>query len=209
MNVTHQAFCLAIHVGSCKYATCSLDDWSQWEPQELEHGKCGQQQTRKKTYSLTWAYQSHAEQCPSLPQTCPDDIVEKRTQCKGIINILNHSFPLSIKQNALNYRVFSRKKLIGDTIFTASPTKDGTTVLRGHLSLAKSSRWYVRKQYLHFALTFWDPHPGIDRSRPVPAFYRQELPTKLAPRCFFFDRNCSISGEFSLVDIHYCLLNGF
>ena len=173
MNVTHQAFCLAIHLGSCKYATCSLDDWSQWEPQELEHGKCGQQQTRKKTYSLTWAYQSHAEQCPSLPQTCPDDIVEKRTQCKGIINILNHSFPLSIKQNALNYRVFSRKKLIGDTIFTASPTKDGTTV--------------CHKQYLHFALTFWDPHPGIDRSRPVPAFYRQELPTKLrAPTCFFF-----------------------
>ncbi|CAH3179044.1 unnamed protein product [Porites lobata] len=69
---------------SCKYATCSLDDWSQWEPQELEHGKCGQQQTRKKTYSLTWAYQSHAEQCPSLPQTCPDDIVEKRTQCKCV-----------------------------------------------------------------------------------------------------------------------------
>ena len=154
MNVTHQAFCLAIHVGSCKYATCSLDDWSQWEPQELEHGKCGQQQTRKKTYSLTWAYQSHVEQCPSLPQTCPDDIVEKRTQCKGIINILNHSFPLSIKQNALNYRVFSRKKLIGDTIFTASPTKDGTTVLRGNMSLAKSSRWYVISStfilHLHF-----------------------------------------------------------
>ena len=116
MNVTHQAFCLAIHSGSCKYATCSLDDWSQWEPQELEHGKCGQQQTRKKTYSLTWAYQSHVEQCPSLPQTCPDDIVEKRTQCKRIIN---HSFPLSIKQNALNLSVFSRKKKL---IFAASPT---------------------------------------------------------------------------------------
>ena len=107
MNVTHQAFCLAIHVGSCKYATCSLDDWSQWEPQELEHGKCGQQQIRKKTYSLTWAYQSHVEQCPSLPQTCPDDIVEKRTQCKRIIN---HSFSLIIKQNPLNFSVFSRKK---------------------------------------------------------------------------------------------------
>ena len=155
MNVT-QAFCLAIHVGSCKYATCSLDDWSQWEPQELEHGKCGQQQTRKKTYSLTWAYQSHVEQCPSLPQTCPDDIVENRTQCKRIIN---HSFPLIIKQNPLNFSVFSRKKkLIVDTISTASPTKD----VRNHCFTWSSEPREVQpyaghKQYLHFALICWDP----------------------------------------------------
>ncbi|KAL9979967.1 hypothetical protein ACROYT_G008494 [Oculina patagonica] len=67
---------------SCKYATCSLGDWSEWEPKELKEEECGQQQTRRRTYSLTFAYQIHAEECPSLPQTCPDDIVEKRTQCK-------------------------------------------------------------------------------------------------------------------------------
>ena len=163
MNVT-QAFCLAIHLGSCKYATCSLDDWSQWEPQELEHGKCGQQQTRKKTYSLTWAYQSHVEQCPSLPQTCPDDIVEKRTQCKWIIN---HSFPLIIKKNPLNFSVFSRKKkLIVDIIFTASPTKGGTTVLRDHLSLAKSSRLQgISSTFISHLFVETPPPPGIDRPR--------------------------------------------
>lgn len=68
--------------GSCRYATCSLGDWSEWEPKELKEEQCGQQQKRKRTYTLTFAYQMHAEKCPSLPQTCPDDIVEKRTQCK-------------------------------------------------------------------------------------------------------------------------------
>ena len=36
----------------------------------------------------------------------------------------------------LSVNVFSMKVLIGDTIFT-SPTGDGTTILRGHLSHAK------------------------------------------------------------------------
>lgn len=67
---------------SCKYATCSLGDWSEWEPKELQEGQCGQQQTRRKTYALTFQYQMHADKCPPLPQTCPDDIVDKRTQCK-------------------------------------------------------------------------------------------------------------------------------
>jgi len=67
---------------SCKYATCSLGEWSNWEPKELKQGECGQQQIRRKAYSLTWAYQERLEKCPSLPQTCPDDMVEKRTQCK-------------------------------------------------------------------------------------------------------------------------------
>lgn len=66
----------------CKYAKCSLGNWSEWEPKELEPGQCGQQQTRRKKYEMTFAYQVHAEKCPPLPHTCPDDIVEKRTQCK-------------------------------------------------------------------------------------------------------------------------------
>ena len=71
-----------IYTGSCKYAKCSLGNWSEWEPKELEPGQCGQQQTRRKKYEMTFAYQVHAEKCPPLPHTCPDDIVEKRTQCK-------------------------------------------------------------------------------------------------------------------------------
>lgn len=67
---------------SCKYATCSLGDWSEWEPRELKAEQCGQRQTRRRTYSLTFAFQIHVDECPSLPQTCPDDIVDKRTQCK-------------------------------------------------------------------------------------------------------------------------------
>ena len=52
----------------------------------MKQGECGQQQIRRKAYSLTWAYQEHLEKCPSLPQTCPDDMVEKRTQCKLFVN---------------------------------------------------------------------------------------------------------------------------
>ena len=36
----------------------------------------------------------------------------------------------------LSVKVFSTNELIGDTIFT-SPTRDGTTILRGHPSHAK------------------------------------------------------------------------
>ncbi|KAJ7387554.1 hypothetical protein OS493_000885 [Desmophyllum pertusum] len=67
---------------SCKYATCTLGNWSEWEPKEMKGEHCGHQQTRRKTFSLKFAYQVHTEKCPSLPQTCPDDIVENRTQCK-------------------------------------------------------------------------------------------------------------------------------
>ena len=68
-------------VGSCKFAECSLGGWSEWEPKELKEDQCGQRQTRRKTYFLSFAYRMYVGQCPSLPQTCPDDIVEDRTQC--------------------------------------------------------------------------------------------------------------------------------
>ena len=42
------------------------------------------------------------------------------------------------KRSYLSVNVFSKKVLIGDTIFT-SPTEDGTAILRGHLSYGRSS----------------------------------------------------------------------
>ena len=69
-------------LGSCKYANCRLGEWSEWSPQALAQGSCGQQQTRQRRYELSVAYQNHVGSCPSLPQTCPADIVEKREQCK-------------------------------------------------------------------------------------------------------------------------------
>ena len=62
-------------------AKCSLSRWSEWEPKELKQDQCGQQQTRRKTYSLTLAYRMFDGECPSLPQGCPNDRVENRTQC--------------------------------------------------------------------------------------------------------------------------------
>ncbi|XP_031570928.1 uncharacterized protein LOC116305210 [Actinia tenebrosa] len=66
---------------SCKYAICKLGEWSEWSPQALAKGSCGQQQSRQRRYELTVAYQNHVGPCPSLPQKCPADIVEKREQC--------------------------------------------------------------------------------------------------------------------------------
>ena len=49
--------------------------------------------------------------------------------------------------------MFSTKVLIGDTIF-ASPTEDGTVILRGHLSHAKVQPLAVQREYkyLHFSV---------------------------------------------------------
>lgn len=107
------------------------------------------------------------------------------------------------------------KKLIVDTISTASPTKD----VRNHcftLSSEPREQPYAgHKQYLHFALIFLDlppTPPGIDRPRPGPLSTAKSFRLSWPRRLFFFYRNCSISGEFSLVDIHYFfvkqLLNG-
>lgn len=79
--------CPADHVENrtmckCSYVKCTLGNWSDWEPRELKHAKCGQRQTRRKTYSLTWAYQLHRDNCTSMPQECPNGVIENRTQCK-------------------------------------------------------------------------------------------------------------------------------
>lgn len=84
-NVTQE--CPTSHVEnrtmcSCGYVKCSPGNWSDWEPRDFEHAKCGQQQTRRKKYALTWAYLHHQDKCPSLPQKCPNDVFENRTRCK-------------------------------------------------------------------------------------------------------------------------------
>ncbi|XP_048583076.1 SCO-spondin isoform X3 [Nematostella vectensis] len=66
---------------SCRYAKCSLGEWSGWEPKSLDQGSCGQSQTRRKRYALSWAYQNHVGLCLTLPQKCPDDVTESRQQC--------------------------------------------------------------------------------------------------------------------------------
>ena len=53
----------------------------------------------------------------------------------------------------LSVNVFSKKVLIGDTIFT-SPTGDGTTILRGHTSHAKVQPLAGQMHYLHFSIIF-------------------------------------------------------
>ena len=62
----------------------------------------------------------------------------------------------------LSVNVFSTKALIGDTIF-ASPTGDGTAILRGHPSYAKVQ---PLRQYLQFSVIFKTlligPVPGIE-----------------------------------------------
>ena len=62
----------------------------------------------------------------------------------------------------LSVNVFSTKALIGDTIF-ASPTGDGTAILRGHPSNAKVQ---PLRQYLQFSVIFKTlsigPVPGIE-----------------------------------------------
>ena len=50
----------------------------------------------------------------------------------------------------LSVNVFSRKVLIGDTIFT-SPCGDRTSILRGHPSHAKVCL-YAGQRYLHFSV---------------------------------------------------------
>jgi len=58
-------------------------------------------------------------------------------------------------KNALHFsvNVFSKKVLIGDTIFT-SPTGYGTAILRGHPSHAKVQPLAGQMRYLHFSIIF-------------------------------------------------------
>ena len=58
------------------------------------------------------------------------------------------------------------KKLIVDTIFTASPTKDGTTALRGHLSPVKSSRLQGISSTFILHLFFETPPPPLELTAP-------------------------------------------
>ena len=53
----------------------------------------------------------------------------------------------------LSVNVFSKKVLIGDTIFT-SPTGDGTAIVLGHPSHAKVLPLAGQMQYLHFSIIF-------------------------------------------------------
>ena len=53
----------------------------------------------------------------------------------------------------LSVDVFSRKVLIGDTIFT-SHWGDGTAVLRGHLSHTKVYPFAGQRKYLHYSVIF-------------------------------------------------------
>ena len=53
----------------------------------------------------------------------------------------------------LSVNVFSKKVLIGDTIF-ASPTGGGTAILRGHTSHAKVQPLAGQMQYPHFSIIF-------------------------------------------------------
>ena len=73
------------------------------------------------------------------------------------------------KRSYLSVNVFSKKVLIGDTIFT-SPTEDGTAILRGHLSYGSSSHLRGKGSTFIFQL-FWDPvywsGPG-NRARDFP-----------------------------------------
>ncbi|KAK3737480.1 hypothetical protein QZH41_008363, partial [Actinostola sp. cb2023] len=65
----------------CRYATCALGEWTEWNPKVLRKGVCGQRQSRRKTYEMSLAYQDHVDSCPSLPQKCLNDVVETRQQC--------------------------------------------------------------------------------------------------------------------------------
>ena len=56
--------------------------------------------------------------------------------------------------------VFSKKVLIGDTIFT-SPTGDGTAILRGHTSHAKAQRLAGQMHYLRFSIIFQTLSVGL------------------------------------------------
>ena len=53
----------------------------------------------------------------------------------------------------LSVNVCSKKVLIGDTIF-ASPTGDGTAILRGHTSHAKVQPLAGQMQHPHFSIIF-------------------------------------------------------
>ena len=52
----------------------------------------------------------------------------------------------------LSVNVFSRKVLIGDTIFT-SPTGDGTAIIHGHPSHAKVYPFAGQREYPHFSVS--------------------------------------------------------
>ena len=64
-------------------------------------------------------------------------------------------WPLQKNKNSLylSVNLFSTKVLIGDTIF-ASPTGDGTAILRDHPSYAKVQPFarHEQRQYLHFSV---------------------------------------------------------
>lgn len=107
------------------------------------------------------------------------------------------------------------KKLIVDTISTASPTKDVQNHCFTLSSEPREQPYAGHKQYLHFALIFLDPPPPpLELTAPdqAPLSTAKSFRLSWPRRLFFFYRNCSISGEFSLVDIHYFfvkqLLNG-
>ena len=77
---------------------------------------------------------------------------------------INGRFHTTVAKKALylSVNVFSTKALIGDTI-NASPTGDGTAILRGHPSYAKVQ---PLRQYLQFSVIFKTlrigPVPGIE-----------------------------------------------
>lgn len=70
-----------IFAGSCSKADCTMEDWSEWEG-SVEEGTCaGQKRTRG--YTMFIDYESHLDECPSLPQECPKANEQTRAMCKS------------------------------------------------------------------------------------------------------------------------------
>ena len=47
----------------------------------MEEGTCSEQK-RIRGYSKSVVYESHVDECPSLPQECPQAIQQTRAMCK-------------------------------------------------------------------------------------------------------------------------------